>query len=551
MNFSIKGHIVDALNSNLFAGEVFVSKGKIQKIKKIKNLPENAPYIMPGFVDAHLHTESSMLTPAEFGRLAVAHGTVGCICDPHEIANVLGVEGVFYMLQNAKKTACKCFFGAPSCVPATNYETAGNEITLQNYTDLFKVNAVFFLSEMMNYPGVIFNDPQVMAKIALAKQYNKPIDGHAPALRGNDLTKYISVGISTDHECFTLPEAIEKIEKGMKIIIREGSAAKNFNALHPLFKTNPDKLMFCSDDKHPDDLVRGHINLLVKRALNIGYPWQLVLKAACVHPVKHYKVNIGLLQPGDAADFILVDNLTDLTVLKTYINGELVAENGKSLLPFVKETKKPNFFKAKPKQPGDFKLQAGKHKKIRVIEAIEGQLITNELILPITNKSSDGCILADPKADILKIAVVNRYSANAPIAVGFIRNFGLTQGAIAASVAHDSHNIVVVGVSDEDICEAVNLIIVKKGGLAVTCAEKNIRAILPLPLAGIMTTANGFTVAKQYTKIDKLAKQLGTKLSAPFMTLSFMALLVIPSLKLSDKGLFNGQTFSFTAVLTD
>ena len=476
--------------------------------------------------------------------MAVVHGTVSTVSDPHEIANVLGMEGVRYMIRNGNKVPFKFYFGAPSCVPATTFETAGAEITSENIRELFTEDGLHYLSEMMNYPGVLFDDPVVMEKIKIAKELGRPVDGHAPGLMGENAKKYISHGISTDHECFTLSEALDKLEKGMKIIIREGSAAKNYEALHTIIKDHSDSVMFCSDDKHPNDLVEGQIDKIVARSVSLGYDIFDVLKCACINPVEHYKLNTGILRKGDDADFIVVKDLKDFKVVKTFINGELVSENGKSLIERVDE-EIINHFNTSPKSPTDFEVTSAEGRKsIRIIEALDGQLITSELHLPA--KIENGKIISDPGSDILKIAVVERYTNSKP-AVAFIRNFGLTKGAIASCVAHDSHNIIAVGVSDEDICKAVNAIIENKGGISVSA--DGVTESLPLPVAGIMTTDDGWVTAGKYTALDKAAKDLGTKLKAPFMTLSFMALLVIPQLKLSDKGLFDGSKFEFADLI--
>lgn len=532
----IQGQIVDIPNRKIYSGEITIENGKITSI--IEAAHNVKTYILPGFVDAHIHIESSMLVPSEFAKIAVLHGTVGTISDPHEIANVLGKDGVHYMIDNGKKVPFKFHFGAPSCVPATFFETAGAVIDSEQIKELMALPDIYYLSEMMNYPGVLFDDEEVLKKIAWAKHFNKPVDGHAPGLRGAPIEKYIAAGISTDHECFTYDEAAEKLSFGMKVLIREGSAAKNFEALIDLLPENYSNMMFCSDDKHPDDLIVGHINLLCARAVAKGFDLFKILQMACINPVKHYKMNIGLLQKNDAADFIVVEDLTHFKVLQTYIDGELVAENGKS---FVKDVdfEKPNNFNTAKKQIIEFDISSSAS-KIRVIEALEGQLITNEI--HHKPKIENGKIVSDTENDILKMAVVNRYE-NAPPAIAFIKNFGLKKGAIASSVAHDCHNIVVVGTSDEEILSAVNLIIGNTGGI---CAVNgNDKKSLALPVAGIMSDQNGWEAGRLYQEIDAMAKELGSSLKAPFMTLSFMALLVIPDLKLSDKGLFSGNSFSF------
>ena len=532
----IQGQIVDIKNRRIFAGEITVENGKITSIIEKNHEVQN--YILPGFIDAHIHIESSMLVPSEFAKIAVLHGTVATISDPHEIANVLGKEGVYFMIENGKKVPLKFHFGAPSCVPATIFESAGAIIDSEGIKELMASPDIYYLAEMMNYPGVLFDDEEVLKKIYWAKHFDKPVDGHAPGLRGKEVIKYISAGISTDHECFTYEEAEEKLSLGMKILIREGSAAKNFDALIDLLPENYENMMFCSDDKHPDDLILGHVNLLCARAVAKGIDVFKVLQVACVNPVNHYKMNVGLVQENDPADFVVVENLVDFKVLQTYINGELVAANGNSLIeniPF--ET--PNNFSISPKKISDFELLSSA-RKIRVIEALEGQLITNEL----HHKSLivDGKLVSDTENDILKMAVVNRYQDTKP-AIAFIKNFELKRGAIASSVAHDCHNIVVVGTSDEEICNAVNLIIANSGGVCAVNGAEN--KLLALPVAGIMSDKNGWETGKLYQEIDAMAKDLGSNLKAPFMTLSFMALLVIPDLKLSDKGLFSGNTFSF------
>jgi adenine deaminase len=484
-----------------------------------------------------------MLVPRQFARLAVVHGTVATISDPHEIANVCGMKGVEYMIDNGKSVPFKFFFGAPSCVPATVFETAGATLNADEVAALLQKEEIPYLSEMMNFPGVLYNDPVVMQKIQAARQAGKPIDGHAPGLRGDQARQYIEAGepgqviISTDHECFTREEALDKLQYGMKIIIREGSAARNFEALIDLLNDYPQHILFGSDDKHPDSLVTGHINQLCARAVAKGIDVFSVIQAAAVNPVLHYKLPVGLLRTGDAADFIVISDLQQFQVLQTYINGELVAENGHSRIA-SQTSRHINNFNCNEKKAGDFQMPWNGETTIPIIEALDGQLITNKLLL--APKTSDGYMVSDTERDILKIAVVNRYS-DAVVAVAFIKNTGLKQGAIASSVAHDSHNIVAVGVDDESLCKAVNLVIKEQGG--VSCVSADASLVLPLPVAGLMSAEDGYAVASSYTAIDAMAKSLGSTLAAPFMTLSFMALLVIPHLKLSDLGLFDGDAF--------
>jgi len=540
-NFTVEGNIVDIPGRRIFPGKVTVEDSIIKNIEENKNVYEN--FIMPGFIDAHVHVESSMLIPSEFARLAVVHGTVATVSDPHEIANVLGMEGIRYMIENGKKVPFKFYFGASSCVPATAFETAGAEITSENIRELFLNDGLHYLSEMMNFPGVLHEDPVVMEKIKIAHEMKRPVDGHAPGLRGETAEKYISAGISTDHECYTLDEAIDKLKYGMKIIIREGSAAKNYEALHTIIRDYPDNVMFCSDDKHPNDLIIGMIDRIAARSVAYGYDVFNVLKCACINPIDHYNLDVGRLRQGDKADFIIVNNLKDFKVLNTYIDGSLVAENGKSFIKSVDE-KIINHFNSDPKKVSDFQL-TGNGTSIRVIEARDGQLITGEV--HFNAKSENGNQISDVTSDVLKLVVVERYNNGKP-SIAFIKNFGLKRGAIASCVAHDSHNIIAVGVTDDDICNAVNAIIANKGGISVSNSGRT--DSLALPVAGIMTTEDGYKVAEKYTAIDKLAKELGSTLYAPFMTLSFMALLVIPQLKLSDKGLFDGSKFEFVNLNT-
>jgi len=536
---TIQGQIVDIQNKRIFSGEITIDSGKIQSITEKEH--DVKQYILPGFVDAHIHIESSMLVPSEFAKIAVKHGTVSTVSDPHEIANVLGVAGVEFMIENGKKTLFKFNFGAPSCVPATTFESAGAVIDSDDIKTLMANPDIKYLAEMMNYPGVLFDDEEVLKKIAWAKHYNKPVDGHAPGLRGDDVTKYINAGISTDHECFTYDEALEKLQKGMKILIREGSAAKNFEALIDLLPEHYQNMMFCSDDKHPDDLLLNHINALCARAVAKDMDVFKVLQAACINPVKHYNLDVGLLQKDDVADFIIVEDLKHFKTIQTYINGELVFDNGTSLIKHV-AFENLNNFDTEIKRIEDFKVESTA-KQIRVIEALEGQLVTNQLIEEATIQN--GNLVSNTTTDVLKMTVVNRYKNDAP-ALAFIKNFGLKEGAIASSVGHDSHNIIAVGVSDEAICKAVNLIIENKGGI---CAVSDTdQKIVSLPVAGIMSDKNAKTIGHAYAELDAFAKQLGTTLNAPYMTLSFMALLVIPSLKLSDKGLFDGGKFEFTSL---
>lgn len=536
----IKAQFVDIQNRSIYPISLHISSGKISSVERIAD-DSSLPYVLPGFIDAHVHVESSMLVPSEFARLAVVHGTVATVSDPHEIANVCGLEGVEYMIENGNKVPFHFYFGVPSCVPATPFETAGGEITAADIKKLMSRPEIHYLAEMMNWPGTVNRDETVMEKIRIAQNYGKPIDGHAPGLKGELAAKYVSAGPSTDHECFTAEEALDKLKLGMKIAIREGSAAKNFDALIDLIDDYPKMIMFCSDDKHPDNLAISHINALAARAVAKGKDVFDVLQAACLNPISHYSMNVGQLKEGDPADFILVKDLNDFQVICTFIKGEKVAENGNTLIPSVQNGIINNFHTSQ-KTPKDFQLSTTSS-KVQVIEALDGQLITPAIYGEIVIK--DGFALSNPDKDILKITVVNRYE-DVPPAVAFIKNFGLKSGAIASSVGHDSHNIIAVGIDDESICRAVNLIVDAKGG--VSAVSGNQEEILPLPVGGIMSPSDGYEVAAAYTRIDTMAKEMGATLNSPFMTLSFMALLVIPDLKLSDKGLFNGQRFEFEEV---
>jgi len=535
----IKANYIDIINQKIFAAAITIEDAKIVAVKAIDDEVED--YILPGFIDAHIHIESSMVLPSEFAKIAVLHGTVATVSDPHEIANVMGIDGVNYMIENSKTVPFNFFFGAPSCVPATIFETAGASIDAVDIEKLMQSNDIWYLAEVMNYPAVIHRDEQIMKKVNAAHQVNKPVDGHAPGITGNNLQQYISAGISTDHECFTYEEGLEKLKLGMKVIIREGSAAKNFDALISLLSHYPKQMMFCSDDKHPDDLLVGHINELVKRSLALGFDLYDVLYAACILPVKHYKLSVGLLQENDDADFIVVNNLQEFKVKQTFIKGICVAQNNSTNI-HTKPFRIINQFNCEPIKAEQLALKANTS-KIKIIEAYNRQLITGciEDFVPILH----GYLQTDIGKDILKIVVVNRYFKATP-AVAFIKNFGLTDGAIASCIAHDSHNIVAVGVDDESIALAINMIIENKGGISI--AHQLGKDVLPLPVAGIMSDKSVEEVAAGYQSLHFKAKELGCKLDAPFMSLSFMALLVIPSLKLSDKGLFDGINFSFTGI---
>ncbi|MBE9511028.1 MAG: adenine deaminase [Bacteroidetes bacterium] len=536
------GKLVDPVNRTIMNAGVSVEDGKIAKITPAEK--KSGKFILPGFVDSHVHIESSMLTPGEFARLAVRHGTVATVSDPHEIANVCGKEGLRFMIEDGKKVPLKFHFGVPSCVPATGFETAGATLNAKIVEELLKSDDYLFLSEMMNYPGVIYNDTEVWEKIRSAIKLNKPIDGHAPGVTGENLKKYAGAKISTDHESATIDEAIEKINNGIKTQIREGSAAKNFNALYPLIIKYPEKVMLCTDDYHPDDLVNGHINLLIKRGLEKGIDLFNLLTVACVNPVKHYNLHVGLLQTGDPADFIIIDDLENFNVLETYINGEKVYDNGKTLFEY-KAGKPVNNFKRERISENDL-LVKDKGKNIRVIKCFDGQLFTSSIVVKTNTRNEH--VIPDVKNDILKLVVINRYNNSEP-AIGFIHGIGFKDGAVAQSIAHDSHNIIAAGTNDEDLLKAINTVISLKGGIAIS--EKGNIHQLRLEIAGLMSSGSGEKTASAYAELNELAKSLGSSFKSPLMTLSFMALLVIPELKLGDKGLFDINAFSQVSLFVD
>jgi len=533
---SISGNIVDCANGRIYPGTVTISDGRIAGITEDRVSYDT--YLVPGFVDSHIHIESSMLTPSEFARAAVVHGTVAVVSDPHEIANVMGSRGVLYMIEDGATVPMKFYFSAPSCVPATPFETSGAMLDAAHVEELLTRNDIRFLGEVMNFPGVLKGNPDIMQKIACARAHAKLIDGHAPGLSGEELAQYHRAGITTNHECLSYEDAIANIKAGIYVQVRKGSAAHVFDRWYTVIDEHPDFCMFCSDDKHPDDLVRGHVNEMVKDAVRYGVDVMKVLKAAAVNPVRHYGLDVGLLQVGDSADFLEIDNLTDFTVHATWIDGTVVARNGETLIPRSTPVILNNFA-ANCKTPADF-IIAPASDTIPVMVALDGQLITDRITA--APKLDHGHAVSDPARDILKITVVNRYK-DAPPAIGFIKNFGLKKGAIASSVAHDSHNIVAVGVNDEELCRAVNLIITHKGGICAV--DGPYEMMLPLPIAGIISDEDCTTTARHYTDIEAMAHSLGSTLKAPFMTLSFMSLPVIPKLKLTDQGLFDVEKFKY------
>ncbi|HET9569890.1 MAG TPA: adenine deaminase [Bacteroidales bacterium] len=541
---TISGHIADVVANRVFDGIVTYSHGRITSIEPSTDVTDQ--FIIPGLIDAHIHIESSMMTPSVFARQVLPHGTVACVCDPHEIANVCGIPGIDYMINDGKKSPLKFYFGAPSCVPATHVETSGAVLNATDIKSLLKRDDIHFLAEMMNFPGLLMGDEQVLLKLRYARDFDKPIDGHAPNLSGDSLRTYVDEGISTDHECMTMAEAKEKLALGMMILIREGSAARNLDDLMPLLKEHSDRVMFCSDDKHPDDLLKnGHIDNHLRRIVANGYSALDALRCCSLNPIKHYNLQIGLLQEGDRADFVVVQDLVNFKVLQTWIAGSLVAENGSACYHVSEPSEPINQFNTLPITVEALQI-APTGNRMRVIVAEDGQLQTKVLITePNIEK---GSAVSDCNKDVLKMVVYNRYHPAKP-AIGFINGFGLKRGAIASTVAHDSHNIVAVGVSDKEIAAAINRLIECKGGIVAVDGKKT--ELLPLPVGGLMSNSDGPIIASAYSKADAMTKKMGSTLGAPFMTLAFMSLLVIPELKLGDKGLFEILKFSFTDLFTN
>jgi adenine deaminase len=537
----ISGVIIDPVRKTRTGAEILIKNGKIASIEPRPEIKH--PYIIPGFVDAHVHVESSMLIPSRFAAAAVKYGTVGVVADPHEVANVAGIDGIEFMISDAEDVPMEFYFGVPSCVPASPLEKSGAVITSQDVEKLIQNKDFYFLAEMMNFPGVLNDDEEVLKKLQLAKDNGKPIDGHAPGLKGKDAEKYVNAGIATDHECNTIEEAREKIELGMKVLIREGSAARNLEMLIPLITEHADMLMFCTDDCHPDYLMKGHINKVVHRAVKKGYDLFDVLKVACVNPVVHYNLPLGLLRQGDSADFVVVDDLAEFKVLETWLRGKPVFKNEK--LKFkTEENYPPPFPFRKTYQPGKLTVEAT-GSQMNVMEAIDGELFTGWLVEEC-KKGED--IITDTHNDLLKIVLLDRYSEDPPVAA-FVKGFGLKKGAMACSVAHDSHHIIAVGCDDDSLDFALEWVVKNKGGI---CFAVNSEIMgIPLPYFGLMSDVSAEEMAADYEKLSTLAKKNGSNLEAPFMTLSFMALTVIPELKINHKGLFDGKAFENISLFKD
>jgi len=543
-SFTLSGNIVDVVGQTVFPGTLSVEAGKIATITPTPGVTYPTTY-SPGLVDAHVHIESSMLAPSEFARAATQHGTVATVSDPHEIANVLGIEGIEWMIENGHRSPFKFYFGAPSCVPATPFETAGAQFGPEDIQYLLSKPEIKYLAEVMNFPAVVAREPKMMAIIQVAQALGKRIDGHSPGLLDEPLEQYVRAGIETDHECTTLLEAQQRIQLGMKVAIREGSAAKNFEALWPIIHASPDAVFLCSDDKHPDDLVIGHINALLRRLVDKGIDPLTAIQLATLNPVRHYGLEVGLLQPGDPADIVEWNDLKTFEAQRTWIDGQLVATRQQPQLPSITVTP-INRFSTQPQTVDAFRLSVAAGSRAHVISALDGQLFTHKeqhtFAETLTNFESDTA------NNILKIAVVNRYTF-APPAIGLVTNFGLRRGAMASSVAHDSHNIVAVGTHDVFLCAAVNAVIAAQGGLCAVNDDTTL--VLPLPIAGLMSERDAWQVATEFKALTRMVQDNGCALTSPFMTLSFMALLVIPDLKMSDRGLFDVHAFNYMDLLSN
>ena len=566
-------YILDVLTSSVYPARITVEEGIFKQIVPImvdgETKVDVEGLMLPGFIDSHIHIESSMLTPAQFAKVAVMHGTTSVVCDPHEIANVSGIDGIEFMIENASTVPFNFYFSAPSCVPATSFETSGAVLNSDEIEYLLQKDEVVALGEMMNFPGVIHGDKEVLKKLELARKYKKPIDGHAPLVSGEDLDKYLEQYIVTDHECSNFQEAIEKKQKGMKIMVRDGSSAKNMEALFDFterinylknqesFGIIPSEVLerrihspifdfIVSDDKNSRDLINGHLNLSVKKAVELGIDIIKAIEMVTINPASHYNLDAGAIVTGARADFIIIDNIIDFNILKTYVAGECVYD-GENVLFDAPDVETENRIDAPKKTAQDFDiLFDGDECEVNVIECFNGELLTKKATAKLY--VDNGKVMPSIYDDVLKISVVERYGHN-NVANAFIKGFGLKKGAIASSIAHDSHNIIVIGYNSEDMAEAVNTVIENKGGIAVV--SEDFSDSLPLPIAGLMSNEDAFVVAKKLRQLQKMAYALGCKMDSPFMTMAFMALLVIPSIKISDKGLFDGDNFEFMDVIID
>lgn len=535
----IEGNICDLEKEEFFPGRISIKEGKIIEIKRLKiNKVERKfeNYILPGFIDSHCHIESSFLSPPLFGTLAISHGTVAVVADCHEIANVFGEKGIFWMLKSAKLSPFKFYWALPSCVPATKFETTPNKISAKEVKQFLKRKEFVSLGEVMDFPAVINRKKEIMDKIKIAKKFKKPIDGHCPGLSGKDLRKYISTGISTDHECTNLKEAEEKQKLGMIIQIREGSAAKNLKDLTGL---NYKRACLVTDDLEVKDLLKGQLNKVLKKAIKLDVPFFKAIKMVTKIPARHYKLNFGEIKVGKEANLVEFKNLKDFKPQKVWIDGKLVFKNGKILFP-IKTLNLKTAIKIKEKLAEDFEIKTKKEKvKVRAIEVVPNQILTKERIFEM--EAINGKLESDLKRDILKIAVVNRYGKEF-IGLGFVKGLGLKKGALASSVSHDSHNLICIGTNDKNIAKAIS-ILNKKGGFVFAKGNKNFRA--ELPLAGLMTNEKPEKLVKGIECLEKKLKLAGCKLKNPLSQIAFLALLVIPESKISDRGIFDVDKFQF------
>lgn len=507
----------------------------------------NGLYAAPGFIDGHVHIESSMVTVPQFARAVVPLGTTSVISDPHEIANVLGYEGIRFMMESAKYNPLNVFFMLPSCVPSTRLETAGSQLRAFDIFPFLREKWVVGLGEMMNFPGVINGDEEVLDKIKVASE--KRVDGHAPGVGGKHLNAYIAAGIASDHESTTPEEALEKLRRGMYIMIREGTGTKNLrDLLKMVTPENSRRCIFCTDDRHPHDILEeGHINFMIKTAIAHGIDPMSAIRMATLNPAEYFNLRkLGFLAPGNYADLVLLDNLSECRIRMVFKNGQLVAEDGQmkyesSFKPDVKIRGSVNI---KWLEGDEFVIPA-MGKRCRVIGLIKDQIVTEELI--IEPKIEDGRVVSDPARDILRCYVVERHHGSGNIGKGLVKGFGLKKGAMASSISHDSHNIVAVGVNDEDIFRAVIQINKMGGGLAVTCDGK-VQAALELPIAGLMSSEPLEDVNRKLQQLNLQTRALGCNLADPFMAISFLALPVIPKLKITDLGLVDVDQFDFVSL---
>ncbi len=540
--------LVNVFSNEVYLTDVAIKEEWIAGIGKgymgVKEIDLDGKYLCPGFIDAHVHIESSMVPPREFARVVIPHGVTTVVSDPHEIANVLGLEGIRFMLQDAKYGPMSMFVDAPSCVPATNMETSGSQLEFYDLATLLNNPWVIGLGEVMNYPGVVYGDRRVLQKIKVYE--GKPIDGHAPGVKGKELNAYIAAGVGSDHECVDLNEAMEKLRLGMTIFIREATGAKNLDALKGLFnKDTIDRVCLCTDDRHPHDLEDdGSINYIIKSAIKAGADPLLAIKAGTINPARYFGLtDRGAIAPGRRADLIVFSDLQSPEPEMVFYGGKLAAENGKMLdWEQPTQTNKTRGTMNVRLDKLNFSIPA-KSEMMRVIETIPDQLVTHHLIEKALVKG--GMAIADPSRDIIKLAVVERHFGTGKVGLGFIKGFGLKQGAIAGTVAHDHHNIVVAGADDLSMELAVREIIAMQGGMVVV-GPQGVLAKLPLPIAGLMSDQPIDVVRQQYDALISANKTLGSSLVDPFMALSFMALSVIPSLKLTDLGLVDVDKFELT-----